>query len=83
MDWDVFLTSFSGFPYPAWCTDAAKIATWSERNSRILSVSVCRTRVHVKKVFAVCLKKDAVCRMPDACERCFLLIEPSKYEKLT
>ena len=47
VDWDVFpnnmdmtsyLTSFSGFPYVAWYSDAAKIATWNDRNSSILSV---------------------------------------------
>ena len=40
-----YLMSFFGFPYPAWCTDAAKIATWSGRNSR--TASVCHTCVHV------------------------------------
>ena len=62
-----FLVSFSGFPYPAWCTDAAKISTWSDRNSCTLSEFRIRIHVHVNTLINNYMKRFlpyAAYRMP-------------------
>ena len=67
MDMVLFLVSFSGFPYPAWCTDATKISTWSDRNSCTLSEFRIRIHVHVNTLINNYMKRFlpyAVYRMP-------------------
>ena len=80
-----YLTSFSGFPNAALCTNAAKSLHGAIEIAVTYpySVSVCRIRVHVNTFIDNSMKRflpDAVDRMPYAFEHCFKLSRGNGFE---